>query len=51
MHAAHRPTTFPWMFVGAFVVLLPIVIGVATWLGSTFGQRMRPVHASTALTD
>jgi putative ABC transport system permease protein len=51
MHAAHRPTTFPWMFVGAFVVLLPIVIGVATWLGSAFGQRMRPVHASTALTD
>jgi hypothetical protein len=51
VRAAHQPATFPWVFAGALIVVLPLVIGAVTLLGSRIAQHARPVRASTALAD
>ncbi|MCB1000237.1 MAG: hypothetical protein KDB40_13160 [Acidimicrobiales bacterium] len=45
--AAAATTTFPVVFVATVVLGVPAVIGVATWLASAAGQRLRPVTASS----
>jgi putative ABC transport system permease protein len=49
--AVDNVTVFPWLFAAAAVVALPLVIAAVTWLGSTLGQRARPVRSSRASLD
>ena len=49
--AANQRTTFPWIFAGSAIVILPLVIGGGAWAASAIGQRVRRVTASTAAVD
>jgi putative ABC transport system permease protein len=41
----------PWLVLVALVVGVPVVAGVATWVCSAVGGRVRPVRASTFAVD
>jgi hypothetical protein len=41
----------PWLAVGALVVVVPVVAGVAAWATSAAIQRVRPPHASSLAVD
>lgn len=40
---------FPWVVALGCAVVVPVLVGVLTWLGSVIGQRVRPVRMSTLL--
>jgi putative ABC transport system permease protein len=49
--AAGEQTRFPWLIAGGVVVVVPLLIGVVSTLGSAAAQRVRPVRMSTLASD
>ena len=49
--AIDEPFQFPWIAVGALVVVVPLLAGGAAWLVSAFAQRVRPVRMSSLAFD
>ncbi len=49
--ASDADVRLPWLAVGALVVVVPAVAGLASWVTSAVIQRVRPPRASTLATD
>jgi hypothetical protein len=49
--AAGEQTRFPWLIAAGVVVVVPLLIGFGSWVGSSIAQRVRPVRMSTLTTD
>jgi len=46
--AARRHTQFPWLIASVVLFVVPAIVGVVTWMGSRFAQRLRPLRMSTS---